>query len=542
MIRGNHDWWRGAVIYQIYPRSFKDANGDGIGDLPGITSQLNHVAGLGADAIWISPFFTSPMRDFGYDVSDYRDVDPIFGTLDDFRKLLARAHELGLKVLIDQVLSHSSDEHPWFRESRSSRQSDKADWYVWADPAGDGGPPNNWLAVFGGSAWTWEERRQQYYLHNFLVSQPDLNFHNPKVRRAQLDNVRFWLDLGVDGFRFDVVNFYFHDRQLRSNPPVDRDGRKHPSAADANPYFGQQHRHDIDQLENLDFLRDLRRLLDQYPGTTSVGEISSDDSLGRMAEYTGGGDKLHMAYTFDLLGARNDAPYIRSVIANIESRIGDGWPCWALSNHDVERAASRWGGACDPRRFPAISLALLMSLRGTPCLYQGEELGLPEGRVSREDLQDPFGIEFWPDIPGRDGCRTPLAWNRGNNGGFSTGKPWLPVDERHVLLSVASQEQAADSTMNAVKLLIKWRKSQPALLNGSLELLPMESEMLCWARHCDTQSLLVAINLTGQTLRENLPYPDVAVLHGHGFTGYVDNGEIVLGPYDALFASLIDTA
>lgn len=317
-------WWRGAVIYQIYPRSFMDANGDGVGDLPGITAKLGHVAELGADAVWISPFFTSPMRDFGYDVSDYRGVDPMFGTPDDFQRLLARAHEFGLKVLIDQVLSHSSDEHRWFCESRSNRHGDKADWYVWAEPADDGGPPNNWLSVFGGSAWTLDERRRQYYLHNFLISQPDLNFHTPDVRRAQLDNVRFWLDLGVDGFRFDVVNFYFHDRKLRSNPPVSRNGRAHPSASAANPYFEQQHLYDIDQPENLDFLRELRELLDQYPGTTSVGEISSDDSLGRMAEYTSGGDKLHMAYTFDLLGSRKDASYICGVITDIEGRIDDG--------------------------------------------------------------------------------------------------------------------------------------------------------------------------------------------------------------------------
>lgn len=262
-------WWRGAVIYQIYPRSFMDAKG--VGDLPGITAKLGHVAELGADAVWISPFFTSPMRDFGDDVSDYRGVDPTFGTPDDFQQLLARAHEFGLKVLIDQVLSNSSDEHRWLCESRSSRHGDKADWYVWAEPADDGGPPNNWLSVFGGSAWTLDERCRQYYPHNFLSSQPDLNFHTPDVRRAQLDNVRFRLDLGVDGFRFDVVNFYFHDRKLRSNPPVSRSGRAHPSASGANPYF------------------------DQYPGTTSVGEISSDDSLGRMAEYTSGGDKLHTA-------------------------------------------------------------------------------------------------------------------------------------------------------------------------------------------------------------------------------------------------------
>lgn len=538
MTAGNSSWWRGAVIYQIYPRSFMDANGDGVGDLPGITSRLDHVAELGADAVWISPFFTSPMRDFGYDVSNYRDVDPMFGTLADFQSLLDRAHELGLKVLIDQVLSHTSDEHPWFQESRKSGQSDKSDWYVWADAADDGGPPNNWLAVFGGSAWTWDEGRRQYYLHNFLVSQPDLNFHNPEVCRAQLDNVKFWLDLGVDGFRFDVVNFFFHNQNLRSNPPVENDSSTNPSAADANPYFRQQHIYDIDQPENLTFLADLRKLMDRYPDTTSVGEISSDDSLGRMAEYTGGCDKLHMAYTFDLLSPRKDAGYIRSVVSELEARIDDGWPCWALSNHDVQRAASRLCPDVSADRFPRASLAMLLSLRGSPCIYQGEELGLRESEIAREDIQDPFGIEFWPEIAGRDGCRTPIAWSAGSNGGFSTGKPWLPVDDAHVALAVESQENSDDSTLSAVKRLIQWRKKQPALLSGSFEMLPTDGEMLCWLRRAETQTMLVAINLTGNTLTEKLAFPTAEPLNGHGFSGYVDDGDIVLKPYDAFFASI----
>ena len=355
-----------------------DANGDGVGDLRGITSKLPYVAQLGVDAIWISPFFTSPMRDFGYDVSDYRNVDAMFGTLDDFRELVDRAHALGLRVLIDQVLSHTSDQHPWFVESRRSTDNDKSDWYVWADGVNGEVPPNNWLAFFGGSAWTWDGERQQYYLHNFLESQPDLNFHNPDVREAQLENVRFWLELGVDGFRFDVVNFFFHSSDLTDNPPTAEGSN--PGANDANPYFSFQHIHDIDQPENLDFLRDLRRLLDEYPEQTSVGEISSDHSLAVMAQYTGGADKLHMAYTFDLLSENSAPNHIRSVIARLEAAISDGWPCWALSNHDVERSATRWGADSDPQRYPQVALALLLSLRGSVCLYQGEELGLPTER------------------------------------------------------------------------------------------------------------------------------------------------------------------
>lgn len=513
-----------------------DASGDGVGDLRGITSKLPYVAQLGVDAIWISPFFTSPMRDFGYDVSDYRNVDAMFGTLDDFRELVDRAHAHGLKVLIDQVLSHTSDQHPWFVESRRDADSEKNDWYVWADGVDEEGPPNNWLSFFGGSAWTWDGERQQYYLHNFLESQPDLNFHNPEVRAAQLQNVRFWLELGVDGFRFDVVNFFFHNSNLTDNPPTAKGSN--PGANDANPYFGFQHIHDIDQPENLEFLRDLRQLLDEYPEQTSVGEISSDHSLSVMAQYTGGTDKLHMAYTFDLLSENSTPDHIRSVIARLEAEISDGWPCWALSNHDVERSATRWGADSDPQRYPQVALALLLSLRGSVCLYQGEELGLPQSVVPRDRLQDPYGIEFWPEYKGRDGCRTPMVWNRNENGGFSAGEPWLPVDEAHLDLAVDGQKRASESTLNRVKRLIQWRKNHPALIFGGLELVTTGNDMLCWVRRVEGSAILVALNVTGNTLRFDLPTAVDAPLVGHGFVGRIEDGEIVLPPYEALFASL----
>lgn len=535
-MKADRSWWRGAVIYQIYPRSFMDSNGDGVGDLRGITSKLPYVKELGADAIWISPFFTSPMRDFGYDVSDYRNVDAMFGDLDDFRELVDRAHALGLRVLIDQVLSHTSDQHPWFVESRRGADSDKSEWYVWADGAKDGEPPSNWLSFFGGSAWTWDEVRQQYYLHNFLESQPDLNFHNPDVRDAQLDNVRFWLDLGVDGFRFDVVNFFFHSADLKDNPPTAEGSN--PGANDANPYFGFQHIHDIDQPENLDFLRELRQLLDEYPEQTSVGEISSDHSLAVMAQYTGGTNKLHMAYTFDLLSEDSRPDHIRNVIARLEAEISDGWPCWALSNHDVERSATRWGADSDPQLYPRIALALLLSLRGSVCLYQGEELGLPQSHVPRERMQDPYGLEFWPDYKGRDGCRTPMVWDRNENGGFSTSEPWLPVDEAHLGLSVEHQERTSDSTLSKVKRLIKWRKKHPALIFGDLELVQTGNDALCWVRRLEESAILVAINVTGNTLRFDLPTAIDTRLDGHGFAGRTENGEVILPPYEALFASL----
>ncbi len=530
-------WWRGAVVYQIYPRSFKDTNGDGIGDLKGIASQLDYVADLGVDAIWISPFFVSPMRDFGYDISDYRDVDRMFGTLDDFRELVRKAHQFGLKVLIDQVLSHTSDQHPWFVESRASRTGDKSDWYVWADPV-NGGPPNNWLALFGGAAWTWNDVRQQYYLHNFLECQPDLNFHNPAVRQAQLDNIEFWLEEGVDGFRFDVVNFYFHSAGLEDNPSVDTP--LNPGATKSNPYFAQRHIHDVDQPENLAFLQSVRELLERHGCATSIGEISSDRSLEIMAQYTGGGDKLHMAYTFDLLNSESSAQYIGNVIKKIESELEDGWPCWALSNHDVERSASRWGEGRDPERFPRVALAMLLSLRGSACLYQGEELGLPQARLERDQLQDPYGIEFWPDYQGRDGCRTPMPWGSDPTGRFSTGTAWLPLPAEHLALSVDAQLAAENSTLDFVRRLIQWRKEQPALVSGALEMVPAADDVLCWIRRSDNQAMLVALNLTPETRRTPLPVAGCRSLEGHGFAGRIQQGDIVLGPYDALFAELPD--
>jgi len=533
----NNPWWKGATIYQIYPRSYCDANQDGMGDLVGITSKLGYIASLGVDAIWISPFFTSPMKDFGYDISDYRDIDPTFGTLDDFKQLLARAHELGLKVIIDQVYSHTSDQHSWFTESRQSRDNSKADWYVWADPKADGSPPNNWLSLFGGKAWTWDSRREQYYLHNFLESQPDLNFHNPEVRQAQLDNARFWLDMGVDGFRLDVVNFYYHSAGLEDNPPVPASEAKTLAVSSDNPYSLQRHRYDICQAENLEFLRDLRCVLDEYPQTATIGEISADDPLTIMAQYTSGNDKLNMAYTFDLLKEHCSADYIRGVIRTLENKIEDGWPCWAISNHDVMRYASRWG-AEEGDAFPKIAVAMLLALRGSVCLYQGDELGLPEADVPYEAIQDPYGLPFWPKYKGRDGCRTPMPWTDGEQAGFSAAIPWLPVDTHHLPLSVAEQETQPQSTLQAVRQLVTWRKEQPALVHGDIELLDSDEQMLCWIRRCPEQKLLVALNMTGKTLRSPLTVGIKEVLQGHGFNGSIDGEHIVLGPYQALFAEI----
>ena len=506
----NSNWWRGGVIYQIYPRSFADSNGDGIGDLPGITARLEHVARLGADGIWLSPFFRSPMNDFGYDVSDYCDVEPMFGTLDDFRALVARAHALGLKVMIDQVLSHTSDQHPWFVESRASRDNPKADWYVWADARDDGTPPNNWLSIFGGSAWQWDTRRCQYYLHNFLSSQPDLNFHNPAVQDAILATVRFWLDLGVDGYRLDTANFYFHDAELRSNPGrgAPDPNKPDPAVNPFNPYGWQHHLYDKSRPENLVFLQRLRALLDQYPDTTMVGEIGDDDGLARVAEYTAGGDKLHMAYCFDLLGERHDAPFVHGVLERFGRIVGSGWPCWALSNHDVTRVATRWGGPEPDPALLRLALALQASLRGSVCLYQGEELGLPEADVPFEDLQDPYGITMWPQYKGRDGCRTPMPWSaEAPDLGFGSGaaRPWLPLSEAQRALAVDRQEADPGSMLQAARRLLHWRRTQPALVHGELMLLPVHEQVLAFVREHQGERVLCAFNLSAQPAELALP-------------------------------------
>ncbi|MDO5055885.1 MAG: alpha-glucosidase family protein [Lautropia sp.] len=504
----NSEWWRGGVIYQIYPRSYQDSNGDGIGDLPGITRRLDYVARLGVDAIWLSPFFKSPMKDFGYDVSDYRDVDPMFGTLDDFRALVARAHELGLKVMIDQVLSHTSDQHPWFVESRKNRTNPRADWYVWADARKDGSPPNNWLAIFGGSAWQWDTRRCQYYLHNFLTSQPDLNLHNPKVQDALLADMKFWLELGVDGFRLDTVNFYFHSQGLQDNPARGMHAEDGTSMNPANPYTWQWHRYDKTQPENLRFLQRMRALLDQYPDTTMVGEVGDDDSLKVMADYTADGDKLHMAYCFELLGKDYSSTNLHRVFSRFVRIVGDGWPSWALTNHDCMRLASRWNhkGAPDAR-LQRLAAVLQMTMRGSPCLYQGDELGLPEAELRLEQLRDPYGITMWPRFKGRDGCRTPFPWQQAKaHAGFSGAREtWLPVVDEHRALAVDQQEADPDSLLHFYRRLLAWRRQHPALIKGSIRVLPAHAQCLAFERRLDDARLLCVFNLSGR--KATLPLP-----------------------------------
>ncbi|MEX0859599.1 MAG: alpha-glucosidase [Cucumibacter sp.] len=531
------DWWRGGVLYQNYPRSFQDSNGDGVGDLAGISQRLDYVADLGVDGIWLSPFFTSPMKDFGYDVADYCGVDPVFGTIEDFKRLLQRAHGFGLKVIIDQVLSHTSDKHAWFVESRRDKTNPRADWYIWADAKPDGSAPNNWLAMFGGPAWTWDPRRCQYYMHNFLASQPDLNYHNKAVREAILETCRFWLDLGVNGFRLDTVNYFFHSRGLESNPPVAPEDYNASTAPSVNPYNLQNHIYDKTRPENLTFLREVRTLLDRYPARTSVGEIGdAQRQLELMAAYTSGGDKLHMAYTFDFLGGEFAAPYVRDHIAAVEAIIGDGWPCWAFSNHDVVRHLSRWGVEHGSEaRFAKFCAMILLTLRGSVCLYQGEELGLTEAELGFADLVDPYGIEFWPNYKGRDGCRTPMVWQSSAHlGGFSTApKAWLPVAADHLARAADLQTHDENSVLGFYRALVRLRRRHKALIMGSIELLDSPETVLAYIRRHGGEAILCAFNMSGAPATFTPPgKPKFAELEAIGPLAARTGTTLKLGPWE----------
>jgi len=538
----NNEWWKGAVIYQVYPRSFQDTNGDGIGDLQGIIKRLDYIKSLGVDAIWISPFFKSPMKDFGYDISDYRDIDPMFGDLEDFDTLIEQAHARDIKIVIDQVLSHTSDQHQWFLESRESKDNDKSDWYVWPDSKPDGTQPNNWLSIFGGPAWQWEPRRGQYYLHNFLTEQPDLNFHNPEVRAAVLANVEFWLAKGVDGFRLDAINFCYHDKQLRDNPAKPKELRQGRGFSEDNPYAFQYHYYNNTQPENLAFMEEIRTLLNRYPGTVSLGEISSEDSLQTMSEYTSDGNKLHMGYSFELLTNDYSAKYIRETVSRLEEVMTEGWPCWAFSNHDVERVASRWdqsGGNGQPLQA-AMLTSLLGSLRGSICMYQGEELGLGEADVAFEDLQDPYGKTFWPNFKGRDGCRTPMPWTAdGDHLGFSKAKPWLPMGKQHANLTVDQQASKPTSVLNRYREFMAWRADKSILKYGNIEFIDTDEPILAFYRTFEGETMLCAFNLGAVEASMDI---DLASMFEHKelthHNGEYSSGELRLPGFGCFFATI----
>jgi len=484
-------WWRGAVIYQIYPRSFADSNNDGVGDLKGITDRLDHVASLGVDGIWISPFFTSPMRDFGYDVADYCDVDPVFGTLEDFDALVVRAHALGLKVIIDQVFCHTSDQHAWFRESRQSRDNSKADWYVWAHAKPDGSPPSNWQSVFGGPAWTWDARRGQYYMHNFLPEQPQLNLHHPAVQDATLEAARFWLDRGVDGFRLDAINFAMHDPALTDNPPVTTPGKR------TRPFDFQRHIYNQGHADIPAYLNRMRALTDSYGGRFTVAEVGGEDAEREMKLFTEGDDRLNSAYGFLYLYAdKLTANLLHQAEAMWPGMDREGWPSWTFSNHDAPRAVSRWAAEGDRKAFAEMAMLLLMCMRGNAFVYQGEELGLPQAHVPFERLVDPEAIVNWPQTLGRDGARTPMPWRAETPwAGFSSVEPWLPVDPRHPALAAEAQEHDPASTLNATRRAIALRRAHPALRTGRLIPRGVDASLVAFEREGGGERLLCIFNL-----------------------------------------------
>ena len=518
-------WWRGATIYQIYPRSFCDSNGDGVGDLPGMAARLDHVARLGVDAVWISPFFTSPMRDFGYDVADYRSVDPTFGTIADFDQVVARAHALELKVLIDLVFSHTSDQHPWFVESRASRDGDKADWYVWSDPKPDGSPPSNWQSVFGGPSWTWDARREQYYHHNFLKEQPQLNGHSPAVQEALLDVVRFWLARGVDGFRFDAINFLMHDRALTDNPPVANPVKR------TRPFDLQHHFHNQSQPEIPLFLERIRTLCDEHGAPFALAEVGGEQAEREMIDYTAQG-RLHSAYGFDYLYADRLTPQlVASSAARWPDEEGSGWPSWAFENHDAPRALSRWVAPEHAAQFARTKMLLLGALRGSIILYQGEELGLTQVEVPFELLQDPEAIANWPQTLSRDGVRTPLPWSAHEPGlGFTSGTPWLPFGADHAPLSIDRQWSDDGSLLHFTRQVIAFRNHHPALRWGALEIVEASSCKLVFDRVHGGTRLRCSFNLSGDTLPQ---VPSGAPLMA---TGDTSNG--ILGAYAATIEEL----
>lgn len=521
-----YEWWRGATVYQVYPRSFLDSNGDGIGDLPGVTARLDYIASLGVDAVWLSPFFTSPMRDFGYDVADYCDVDPIFGTLADFDALIAKAHRLGLRVIIDQVYSHTSDQHRWFAESRADRTNTKADWYVWADPKPDGSPPSNWQSVFGGPAWTWDARRGQYYLHNFLSSQPDLNCHNPEVQDALLGAARFWLDRGVDGFRLDAVNFAMHDPSLRDNPPAPDTGKPR-----TRPFDYQQHLYNQSHGDIPRFIERLRALLDSYGDRFTVAEVGGPNPDPEMKAFTEGDRRLNSAYSFDFLYAGALTPaLVKDSVERWPEAQGVGWPSWAFSNHDAPRAISRWVDPAHRPAFARLAMLLLLTLRGNPIVYQGEELGLTQVEIGFEDLQDPEAIANWPLTLSRDGARTPLPWTAGApQAGFSVGKPWLPLGADHHLLAIDRQDADPDSLLALTRKFIRLRNAHPALRWGDIRVTTADADLLVFERTIAGERLVCAFNLGGAPVAwDRAGGPAILTL------GEVEPGR--LGAYAALVA------
>jgi alpha-glucosidase len=493
-------WWKGAVLYHVYVRSFFDANGDGQGDLPGVLAKLDYIESLGVDGIWLSPIHPSPNRDWGYDIADFEGIQADYGTDADFQALLDAAHARGLKVVLDEVLSHTSDEHPWFVESLTGgRDGPKADWYVWADPQPDGTAPNNWLSVFGGPAWSYQPARRQHYHHKFLRQQPKLNWRDPGAREAALAVLDHWLEKGVDGFRLDVAGTYLHDAALTPNPPVPMGERRglHWSHAGAL----QRHLYDANLPENVEVLDVIRRRVEAHDGRNGgdrfvFGEFSEEEA--RCGAYCSPAEGLHSAYTFVMLLARRlQAGFLRDHFETL-ARHPAHWPTISFSNHDVPRTVSRFGGEAAPPELAKMLFALLVSLKGTTLVYQGEELGLPQARLARQQLRDPVGDLYWPYDGGRDGCRTPMPWTEGPGMGFTTGEPWLPLAAEHRGLSVEAQANDPDSVLAFSRAMIALRKATPPLARGEIAFVEAPEPLVAFTRSHAGETVLCVFNFGGE--------------------------------------------
>ena len=526
------EWWREGVIYQVYPRSFQDSNGDGIGDLRGVIDRLDYLQWLGVDAIWLNPITVSPDADVGYDVADYCAVQPLFGDLSTVDRLIAEAAKREIGIVLDIVPNHSSDRHPWFIDARSSSSSQHRDWYVWADPKPDGSPPNNWLSTFGGPAWTLDTNTGQYYLHNFLAEQPDLNWWNPAVRDAFDDIYRFWFDRGVAGFRIDVAHGIVKDRELRDNPvATDQD----PPGVRAH---GQRSVYNMERPEVHDVLRRWRALADTYqPPRILLGETYVLD-VRTMGRFYGTGDELHLAFNFTFIHAPFEAPALSEVVAESELVIPDvGWPVWTVSNHDVSRVMSRWAGG-DERKLRCALLSLL-TLRGTPVLYYGDEIGMPDTALSQADLQDPLGKRYWPEPRGRDPERTPMHWNSQPAGGFTNPgvRPWLPTGDV-TSRNVADQRRHPSSTLNFVHDLIAVRRQRPDLRTGGYRQLPSPPGGWAWQRGRGTT---IALNLSDDPLRIPAVGGMILISTTRSRDGERVDGGLSLDPWEGAICSSAST-
>lgn len=541
-------WWENAVIYQLAPWSFQDADGDGRGDLRGVIDRMDYITGLGVDALWLTPIFESPMEDLGYDVEDLDEVGDAFGSEEDLDELLKVAHERGLRVVLDMVWSHTSEHHPWFEESRRGRDTRTADWYVWADPAPGGGPPNNWRSVFSGdSAWVYSPGRDQYYLANFLESQPDLNWHDAGLRSAILDKARVWFERGIDGMRLDAVNFYCHDPELRDNPPRSRSspaGDTPPDGIDPDhPAARQRFLHSFCRPETLAHLAPLRALSAEYGDALLLGEVTlAEDSIELAGQYVGD-DRLHLAYHS---GLHVDEPLtparIRSVLTRVQRHFPDGGSCWIGGNHDYGRTRSYWGGDHSDE-FLGVFAALSLMLPGPFCLWQGDELGLPEARIpqdiAEDRIRDPLGVRMYPDAQGRDGSRTPMPWRRdAHQAGFtSADEPWLPIPDSHRDRAVDVQDADPRSLLNRWRDLLRWRRTQPAMRDGETIAHDVDDEnVLMLERRSSDQRLISVLHLSGRAPTEvTLPFEAVEMPDAPSHGARVTGSRVRLAPWGVCF-------